>query len=82
MLPAAVHVTWVVTAFAPYEAKLVYDGRKWPALVPPASLTGSATVSPVPVPGHPHQTRKRQESGQIGVPKTVTATVLSGRKTA
>ena len=128
MLPAVGQVTWVVTAFAPYGAKQVYDGRSWPGLVPPASLTGSAPLQPcagapsalatllpphaacwyamlpaaagqvlslqlnaiwyrtvtvdVPVPGHPHQTQQRQESAQVGVPKTVTATVLSGRKTA
>ena len=128
MLPAAGQVTWVVTAFAPYGTKQVYDGRTWPALVPPASLAGSAPLQPcagapvslakllpphaacwyatvpaapgqvlslqlnaiwyrtgtvdVPVPGHPHQTQQRQESAQVGVPKTVTATVISGRKTA
>jgi hypothetical protein len=127
MLPTVGQVTWVVTAFAPYGTKQVYDGRKWPALVPPAALTGSATLQPcagapadlaallpphaacwyatvpaaagqvlslhlnavwyrtvpveVPVPGHPHQTQQRQRSAQIGVPRTVTATVTSGRQT-
>ena len=126
MLPAAGQVTWVVTAFAPYGTKQVYDGRTWPGLVSPASLTGSVSLQPcagapaslapllpphascwyatvsaaagqvlslqlnavwyrtvtvnVPVPGHPHQTRQRQESAQVGVPKTVAATVTSGRK--
>ena len=127
MLPAAGQATWVVTAFAPYGQKQVYDGRNWPGLVPPASLTGSVSLRPcagapaslaallpphgscwyatvpaaagqvlslhlnavwyrtvtveVPVPGHPHQTQQRQRSAQIGVPRTVTATVTSGRNT-